>query len=73
MTSDAEFKGGAMLRGAFARRSGDVLTDNPYPDFPGYMIQRRAWAHGWDNSDDVIDEANRKARLRLLARRNGAA
>jgi len=47
---------GAMARGAWARRCGKPVTACPYADFPGEMLQRRAWLHGWHNCIEVESE-----------------
>jgi hypothetical protein len=47
---------GTMLRGAFAKRCGDKLTDNPYPDAPGYYVLQRAWRHGYANAEAILTE-----------------
>lgn len=48
--------GGTVLRGAFAKRLGDKLTDNPYADAPGYYVLHRAWRHGYANSEAILTE-----------------
>lgn len=48
--------GGTMLRGAFAKRCGDKLNDNPYPDAPGYYVLHRAWRHGYANAEAILTE-----------------
>jgi len=48
--------GGTMLRGAFAKRCGEKLTDNPYPDAPGYYVLHWAWGYGYANSEAILTE-----------------
>ena len=48
--------GGTVLRGAFAKRLGDKLTDNPYADAPGYYVLHRAWRYGYSNSEAILTQ-----------------
>lgn len=51
--------GGAMLSGAFAKWQGrDTLDDNPYADRPGMYVLHKAWRHGFEHHEEVIEDHN---------------
>jgi hypothetical protein len=49
--------GAVILWGAAMNIPGRKLADfNPFPDMPGYMVLRKAFAYGWNNSRQVLWE-----------------
>jgi hypothetical protein len=60
--------GGTMLRGAFAKRCGNKLTGNPYPDAPGSYVLHRAWRHGYANSEAILTEHSALTEIAAPAR-----
>ncbi len=49
----------AVLRGAFAKKFSYSLSQNPYPDMPGYYGLHKAWRFGFLNSAAELDKLER--------------
>ena len=50
----------AILRGALDKKFAHALSENPYPDAPGFYVLHKAWRHGFLNSETVLLELERR-------------